>query len=92
MINLKKSFDERIAELEEKKKQEEKKIEQLKAKQKKLEQQKKSLERKARTKRLIETGAIIESVLGRPVDENDIENIKKLMQYYRKKKENGEVK
>lgn len=91
MSILSKTIEERIAELEEKKEKEVQKLEQLKAKQKRLQQQQKAMERKARTKRLIETGAIIENVLGRPVDENDIENIKKLMQYYRKKKENGEL-
>ena len=90
MIALK-SYEERIAELDAKREQKEKELAQLKAKQKKLQQQKNALERKARTKRLIETGAIIESVLGRPVEETDIEPIKKLIEYYRQKKENGEV-
>ena len=53
-------------------------------------QEKKALERKARTKRLLETGAIIESVLGRPVEEEDIEPIKQLIAYYRNKKLSGQ--
>lgn len=89
MIALK-SYDERIAELNAKKEQKEKELAELKAKERKLLQEKKALERKARTKRLIETGAIIESVLGRPVEDGDIEPIKQLIAYYRNKKLNDQ--
>ena len=51
------SAEERIAELD-------KKIEQIKAQKKAILQREKQAERKARTKRLIEVGAIIESTLG----------------------------
>ena len=85
-----KSYDERIAELNVKKEQKERELAELKAKERKLLQEKKALERKARTKRLIETGAIIESVLGRPVEEEDIEPIKQLIAYYRNKKLSGQ--
>ena len=85
-----KSYDERIAELNAKKEQTEKELAELKAKERKLLQEKKALERKARTKRLLETGAIIESVLGRPVEEEDIEPIKQLIAYYRNKKLSGQ--
>ena len=86
-----KSYEERIAELDAKREQKEKELAQLKAKQKKLQQQQKALERKARTKRLIETGALIESVLGRPVEQEDIEPIKQLIEYYRNKKLSGQT-
>ena len=96
-----KSYEERIAELDAKREQKEKelaqlkarqkKLQQLKARQKKLQQQQKALERKARTKRLIETGALIESVLGRPVEQEDIEPIKQLIEYYRNKKLSGQT-
>ena len=79
-----------IAELDAKREQKEKELAQLKAKQKKLQQQQKALERKARTKRLIETGALIESILGRPVEQEDIEPIKQLIEYYRNKKQSGQ--
>ena len=85
-----KSYDERIAELNVKKEQKERELAELKAKERKLLQEKKALERKARTKRLLETGAIIESVLGRPVEEEDIEPIKQLIAYYRNKKLSGQ--
>ena len=84
-----KSYEERIAELDAKREQKEKELAQLKARQKKLQQQQKALERKARTKRLIETGAMIESFLGRPVEQEDIEPIKQLIEYYRNKKQSG---
>ena len=86
-----KSYEERIAELDAKREQKEKVLAQLKAKQKKLQQQQKALERKARTKRLIETGAMIESFLGRPVEQEDIEPIKQLIEYYRNKKQSGQL-
>jgi len=86
-----KSYEERIAELDAKREQKEKELAQLKARQKKLQQQQKALERKARTKRLIETGALIESVLGRPVEQEDIEPIKQLIEYYRNKKLSGQT-
>lgn len=86
-----KSYEERIAELDAKREQKEKELAQLKARQKKLQQQQKALERKARTKRLIETGALIESVLGGPVEQEDIEPIKQLIEYYRNKKLSGQT-
>lgn len=55
------SVDERIAALEEKEKQ-------LKAQKKKLKAQQSQAERKARTKRLIETGAVLEKALGISLD------------------------
>ena len=86
-----KSYEERIAELDAKREQKEKELAQLKAKQKKLQQQQKALERKARTKRLIETGAMVESFLGRPIEQEDIEPIKQLIEYYRNKKQSGQL-
>ena len=85
-----KSYEERIAELDAKREQKEKELAQLKAKQKKLQQQQKALERKARTKRLIETGAMVESFLGRPIEQEEIEPIKQLIEYYRNKMQSGQ--
>ena len=85
-----KSYEERITELDAKREQKEKELAQLKAKQKKLQQQKNALDRKARTKRLIETGALVESILGRPVEPDDIEPIKQLIEYYRNKMQSGQ--
>ena len=48
-----------------------KKMEQLEAQKKALEQKQKEEERRKRTKRLIELGGIVESVLGRPTVDDD---------------------
>ena len=64
MVAEKRSIDERISELQEKQKQ-------LKEQEKKLRAQQSQAERKARTKRLIEIGATVESVLGKPIDKED---------------------
>ena len=85
------SYEERIAELDAKREQKEKELAQLKAKQKKLQQQQKALERKARTKRLIETGAMVESFLDRSIEQEEIEPIKQLIEYYRNKKQSGQL-
>ncbi len=63
-----------------------KKMEQLEAQKKALEQKQKEEERKKRTKRLIELGGIIESVLGRPTaDEDKI----RLLNFLKKQEANG---
>ena len=59
-----KSFDERIAELQ-------KRQEQLKAQERDLKKRQAADERKKRTRRLIELGGIVESVLGRPTTDQD---------------------
>ena len=58
------TFEERIEELQ-------KQQEQLKAQEKALRKRQSEVERKRRTRRLIETGAIVESVLGRPLTDQD---------------------
>lgn len=59
------SIDERLEKLKKQK-------EELKAKEKKLLAQKASAERKKRTKRLIEVGAAVESVLKQPIEKEDL--------------------
>ena len=59
-----KSYDERIDELR-------KKVEQLKAQERDLTKRHNAEERKKRTRRLIELGGIVESVLGRPTTDQD---------------------
>ena len=66
-----KSIEERIAALEERESQ-------LKAQKKKLKAQQSQRERKARTKRLIETGAVVEKALG--VDFTETEDRKALLE------------
>ena len=52
------------------------KIAQLQAREKALAQKDKVRERKARTKRLIEIGAVVESLVGHPIDKDKLENFK----------------
>lgn len=68
MATEKRSLDERIAELQEKQKQ-------LKEQEKKLKAKKSADERKKRTRRLIEVGGTVYSVLGREFVEGDIERL-----------------
>jgi len=73
MVAEKRSIDERISELQEKQKQ-------LKEQEKKLRAQQSQAERKARTKRLIEIGATVESVLGKPIDKEDLPKLKSFLE------------
>lgn len=74
-----KSFEERIAELQ-------KKQDQLKAQERALKKRQSEDARKKRTRRLIEMGGIVESVLGRETtDEDKI----KLMNFLKKQEANG---
>ncbi len=59
-----KTYDEKIAYLKQKQ-------EQLKAQERALKKRQSAEERRKRTKRLIELGGIVESVLGRPATDDD---------------------
>lgn len=63
-----KTAEERLAELQERRKKEEERLKKLKAQEKDLLKQQKAAERKERTRRLIICGGAIEAALGRPVD------------------------
>ena len=76
---MRRTYDERIEELL-------KKQEQLKAQERELKKRQSAEERKRRTKRLIEIGAIVESVLGRPTTDDDKE---RLQAFLRKQETNG---
>lgn len=65
---MKNNLDERIAKLQEKQKQ-------LKAQEKALRARQSQAERKIRTKRLIAIGAAVESVLGHPIEKEDLPNL-----------------
>lgn len=74
-----KSYDERLAEIIKKK-------EQLEAQEKQIKRRKSEDERKKRTRRLIELGDIIESVLGRATtDEDKI----RFLNFLKKQESNG---
>lgn len=74
------TIEERIAELQ-------KKQEQLKAKEKALKAKQSQQERKARTKRLIEIGGAVESVLGKPIPKEDLP---KLINFLKQQEERGQ--
>lgn len=59
------SIEERIAKLQERQKQ-------LKEREKQLQARRSNEERKKRTKRLIEIGGAVESVLGRPIEKDEL--------------------
>lgn len=76
---VRKSYDERLDEIK-------KKQEQLQARECELKKRKSEEDRKKRTKRLIELGGIVESVLGRPTtDEDKI----RLLNFLKKQETNG---
>lgn len=75
----KRSIDERLEELQ-------RKQEQLKAKERALKAKKVQSERKARTKRLIEIGASVESVLNAPIEKEDLP---KLIAFLQQQEERG---
>ena len=62
------NLQEKISKLQENQKQ-------LKAQEKALKAKQAQQERKIRTKRLIEVGAAVESVLGRPIEKEDLPNL-----------------
>ena len=73
MANTNRSIEERISELQEKQKQ-------LKEQEKKLKAKQSQSERKERTKRLIEVGATVESVLGQPITKEDLPKLKAFLE------------
>ena len=70
-MTSKKSFDERIAELDSKAQTAFEKGKQYEAQKRNLEKRKKAEERKKRNHLLIEIGAAVESLMDRPVQEGD---------------------
>ncbi len=72
MATEKKTYDERIAELQKKQKQ-------LKEQEKQLKAKRTQDERKKRTKHLIEIGGTVYSVLGRDYCEGDVERLVKFL-------------
>lgn len=78
LLEQKKDQAEEINQLKEQLDQEKK--EQLNQQVKQLKARKSQEERKARTKRLIEIGASVESVLGRPIEKDDLPNLIKFLE------------
>lgn len=83
----KKSFDERIAELNSKAQTAFEKGKQYEAQKRNLEKRKKAEERKRRNHLLIEIGAVVESLMDRPVQEGDD---LRLLNFLKKQEANGQ--
>lgn len=64
-----------------------KKMEQLKAQKRALQARQSKEERKKRTKRLIEVGATVEKVLGRPIEHDELP---KLLNFLKQQEERGQ--
>jgi hypothetical protein len=71
--NEKRSFDVQIIKIQEQQKR-------LKERERKLKSQQAQKERKERTKRLIEIGATVEGVLGKPIPKEDLIKLKKYLE------------
>ncbi len=86
MEKKKKTPEERIQELDEQIQRTREKEKQFEARKKQLEKQEKERDRKERTRRLIQIGGAVESVLGRGFVEGDVE---RLMDFLRMQERNG---
>lgn len=86
MSKSKRSYEERIEELRQKEQAALETAKKYEERKKRLERQQKDLEAKARTHRLIEVGATVESVLGYPIEKEDLP---KLMAFLKKQELNG---
>lgn len=67
-----KSMEERIADIQRQRENIKEKDAQLKAKEKELQAKINEKERKARTKRLIEVGAVVEGIYGKPIEKDQL--------------------
>jgi len=86
MSKPKRSLEERIQEMERKEQETLQKAKQLQAQRKQLKKHQEVEERKKRTHRLIQVGAAVESVLGSPIEEDDIP---KLIAFLNRQEANG---
>lgn len=86
MSSQRKTYEERMAELEKKEQESLKKAKQYSAQKKALDRQLKEVERKKRTNRLCQIGGAVESVLGCAIE---VEDIPKLIEFLNKQESNG---
>lgn len=86
MSSQKKSYEERMTELEKKEQDSLKKAKQYSAQKKALDRQLKEIERKKRTNRLCQVGGAVESVLGSAIETDEIP---KLIEFLNKQEING---
>lgn len=86
MSSQRKTYEERLAELEKREQESLKKAKQYSAQKKALDRQLKEIERKKRTNRLCQVGGAVESVLGCAIE---IDDIPKLIEFLNKQEING---
>ena len=86
MTRATKTYEERILKMDQKEQELSEKLRQYQAKKKQLESAKKKEDERKRVHRLIKIGAVVESVLGRPIDKEDLP---KLESFLRKQERNG---
>lgn len=86
MSSQRKTYEERLAELEKREQESLKKAKQYSAQKKALDRQLKEIERKKRTNRLCQIGGAVESVLGCAIE---IDDIPKLIEFLNKQEING---
>jgi hypothetical protein len=72
MPRTKRDYAERLAEIEQREAAAKVKIDAIRAEKRRLQNRERENERRARTKRLIEVGAVMEHVLGRPIEHGDL--------------------
>lgn len=72
MPRTKRDYAERLAEIEQREAAAKVKIDAIRAEKRRLQNRECEKERKARTKRLIEIGAVMEHVLGHPIEHGDL--------------------
>lgn len=85
-MSSKRTYEERIREKDDRMQKAKEKAKQYEAQKKQLEKMQKAADRKARTKRLIEIGGAVESVLGRSFREDDH---LRLMNFLKQQEANG---
>lgn len=86
MSESKRTLRERIDEKDDQIEKKLQELKQLQAQKKKLESRKRSDDEKARVHRLIEVGATVESVLGRPIEHDELD---KLLFFLKDQEERG---
>lgn len=86
MSSQRKTYEERMAELEKKEQDSLTKAKQYSVQKKELDRQLKEIERKKRTNRLCQIGGAVESVLGCIIE---IDDIPKLIEFLNKQESNG---
>lgn len=72
MPRTKRDYAECLAEIEQREAAAKVKIDAIRAEKRRLQNREREKERKARTKRLIEIGAVMEHVLGHPIEHGDL--------------------